>query len=194
MKFELSYDYCARHFLDPLDLNLMCVRIKDPNGTGKDTGYWVGHFQISEESRKKEDARKSLKEIASAKKEQDVSPSESEVDCSLTKEEKSFMKDHGGCPSLPTLNSSAPVFGLQDEKKIKEGAKKKSNLKKNSEYRPVVARLIHSSSPVPESLITQEFCYATVELIFLSVPDRLVKIVLVFLPQSLVNSAATWEE
>ena len=113
MKFDLSNQYCEDHFLDPLGLNLMCVRIKDPDGSGKDTGYWVGHFQILEELKKKEDARKSLKEVM-----------------------------------------------------------KKSNLKKDSDYRPLVARIIHSSSPVPESLIAQEFCYASVELIFLSVPDR----------------------
>ena len=117
MKFDLSCQYCEDHFLDPLDLNLMCVRIKDPDGTGKDTGYWVGHFQISEELRKKEDVGKSLKEV-----------------------------------------------------------QKKPNLKKADEFRPLVARLIHSSSPVPESLISQEFCYASVELISLSIPDRLVEL------------------
>ena len=181
MKFDLSYQYCEDHFLDPLDLNLMCVRIKDPNGTGKDTGYWVGHFQISEELRRGDDARKATKEAdenASAKKDKDVSSIETGLNSSSsTKTEGNSKKDHDACSTLPT---SAPVPGLQDAKRIKEGAKKKSNSKKNSEYRPVVARLIHSSSPVPESLIAQKFCYATAELTFLSVPDRSVTLTVVF--------------
>ena len=177
MNFDLSNLYCAAHFLDPLDLNLMCVRIKDPDGSGKDAGYWVGHFQVSEELRKKEDARKSLKEIASSKKGQEASASETGIDCSSSTKsvEDNSVKDDDACL---TLNISPPVPGLQDRKKIKEEARKKSHLKKDSVYRPVVARLIHSSSPVPESLITQGFCYVTVELIFLSVPDRLVEVVL----------------
>ena len=181
MKFDLSYQYCVDHFLDPLDLNLMCVRIKDPNGTGKDTGYWVGHFQISEELRRGDEARKATKEAdenASAEKDKDISSIETGLNSSSsTKTESNSKKDHDSCSTLPT---SSPVPGLQDAKRIKEGAKKKSNSKKNSEYRPVVARLIHSSSPVPESLITQKFCYATAELTFLSVPDRSVTLTVVF--------------
>ena len=170
IKFDLSYQYCEDHFLDPLDLNLMCVRIKDPNGTGKDTGYWVGHFQISKEPRREEDAKKSAKEAdknASAKKDKNTSPTS-------TKRKGNSRKDQDACSALPT-NNSAPMHGLQDAKKTKE-AKKKSDSKKNSEYKAVVARLIHSSSPVPDSLISQKFCYATAELLFLSVPDRLVYI------------------
>ena len=41
----------------------MCVRVEDPGGSGKDSGYWVGHFQISDELRMKEDARKNLEEF-----------------------------------------------------------------------------------------------------------------------------------
>ena len=178
IKFDLSYQYCEDHFLDPLDLNLMCVRIKDPNGTGKDTGYWVGHFQISKEPRREEDAQRSAKEAdknASAKKDKNISPSDTGMNIfSSTKRKGNSRKDQDACSALPT-NSSAPVHGLQDAKKTKE-AKKKSNPKKSSEYRPVVARLIHSSSPVPDSLISQKFCNATAELLFLSVPDRLVYI------------------
>ena len=37
----------------------MCVRVKDPDGSGEDNGYWTGHFQISEVLRKK-NARKSM--------------------------------------------------------------------------------------------------------------------------------------
>ncbi len=101
----------------------MCVRAKDPDGLGKDTGYWVGHFQISEEFRKKvEDARKIIVES-----DQDDQPNE---------------------------------VGLRSD---------------TNEYRPILARLIHSSAPVPESLIAQKFCYVTAELIKLNIPDRLVK-------------------
>ncbi|CAB4019283.1 Hypothetical predicted protein, partial [Paramuricea clavata] len=126
MEFKLSYDYCKDHFLDPLDLNLMCVRVKDPDGSEKDTGYWVGHFQISEELRK-DDVRKINEEAgenASSQKDQDVSANVAELGSDL------------------------------------------------DEYRSVLARLIHSSTPVPESLITQRFCYVTVELIRLSIPNR----------------------
>lgn len=47
MEFNLSANYCKSHFLTPLNLNLMCVRVKDPEGSGEDNGYWIGHFQIS---------------------------------------------------------------------------------------------------------------------------------------------------
>ena len=130
MEFKLSYDYCKDHFLDPLDLSLMCVRVKDPDGSEKDTGYWVGHFQISEELRK-DDVRKINEEAgknASSQKDQDVSPNVAELGSDL------------------------------------------------DEYRSVLARLIHSSTPVPESLITQRFCYVNVELIRLSIPNRSVEI------------------
>ena len=63
IEFSLSREFCKNNFLNPLDLNLMCVRVKDPDGSGKDTGYWVGHFQISDELRMKEDARKILEEF-----------------------------------------------------------------------------------------------------------------------------------
>ena len=183
MKFDLSYQYCEDHFLDPLGLNLMCVRIKDPNGRGRDTGYWVAHFQILEEV-KREDTRKSAKvtdKSASAKKDQDVSSSDTGLGSSASKEKKgNSIKDQDTCPTLPTSNSSGAVSGSQNAKKSKAGAKRKPNPKKNDEYRSVVARLIHSSSPAPESLITQEYCNATVELIFLSIPDRLVEIVFLY--------------
>ncbi|CAB4015333.1 Hypothetical predicted protein, partial [Paramuricea clavata] len=123
MEFKLSYDYCKDHFLDPLDLNLMCVRVKDSDGSGKDTGYWVGHFQISEELKWKEEDEEAEKN-ASSQKDQDVSPIEAGLGLDL------------------------------------------------DEYRSVLARLIHSSAPIPESLITQRFCYVSVELIRLSIPDR----------------------
>ena len=122
MEFNLSNDYCKDHLLDTLDLNLMCVRVKNPDESGKDTGYWVGHFQISEEFRKEEDARKIIEEA-----DQDDQPNE---------------------------------VGLRLD---------------TNEYRPILARLIHSSAPVPESLIAQKFCYVTAELIKLNIPDRLVK-------------------
>ena len=182
MKFDLSYQYCEDHFLDPLGLNLMCVRIKDPNGRGKDTGYWVGHFQILEEV-KREDTRKSAKvadKSASAKKDHDVSSSDTGLGSSASTKKGNSIKDKDACPTLPTSSSSGAVPGSQDAKKTKTGAKKKPHPKKNDEYRSVVARLIHSSSPAPESLITQEYCNAIVELIFLSVPDRLVEIVFVY--------------
>ena len=63
MEFKLSKNYAKNHFLTPLDLNLMCVRVKDPNGSGKDSGYWIGHFQISEELRKKVDAIKAMEAL-----------------------------------------------------------------------------------------------------------------------------------
>lgn len=53
IEFNLSYNYSKNHFLTPLNLNLMCVRVKDPDGSGEDNGYWIGHFQISEVLRKK---------------------------------------------------------------------------------------------------------------------------------------------
>ena len=57
MEFNLSYDYSNNHFLAPLELNLMCVRVKDPDGSGEDNGYWIGHFQISEVLKKKNAAK-----------------------------------------------------------------------------------------------------------------------------------------
>ena len=160
LQFHLSDEYCEDHFLDPLDLNLMCVRIKDPDGTGKDTGYWVGHFQISEVLRTEEEAE----QILSAEKDQGVPPSETELDSSsTTKRKENTQKEQNACPTAPTLNISDPIPGLEDE-----------NLENKSKYQLVLARLIQSSRPVPESLITQEFCCASVELISLSIPERLV--------------------
>lgn len=160
IQFHLSYRYCEDHFLDPLDLNLMCVRIEDPDGSGKDIGYWVGHFQISGELRTGEEAE----EILSAEKDQDVPPSESELDSSsTTKRKEDTQKEQHACPTVPPLNISDQIPGLEDE-----------NLEKKSEYQLVLARLIQSSRPVPKSLITQEFCCASVELILLSIPERLV--------------------
>ena len=180
IEFNLSNDYCEDHSLDPLDLNLMCVRVKDPDGSGKDTGYWVGHFQISEET--KEDARKVFEEAdknASAQKEQDDQPSEVELSSSSAvselqdtkksknKARKNAKKDEDAWPPLPGFNPPTLVPESQHTKKMNKG-------KNDEEYRPVLARLIHSSSPVPESIIEQKICYVTVELIMLSIPDRLV--------------------
>ena len=165
MEFDLSDRYCKVHFLDPLDLNLLCVRVKDPaNKLGKDAGYWVGHFQISEELRKKEDAKSILemvKEMASA---------------------KDFLAD-GTVPI-----HSSQVSDMQDARKINESTLTRCDLplsmkkvkqsdkrypEKKDKYRPVLARLIDSSTPIPDSLIAERF-YVTVELISLSIPDRLV--------------------
>ncbi len=160
----------------------MCVRVKDPDGSGKDTGHWIGHFKISEEMRKKEDARKVLEEAdknASTQKEQDDQPSEVELSSSSAvselqgtkksknKAKKNAKKDEDAWPLLPGFNPPTPIPESQDTKKMNKG-------KKDEKYRPVLARLIHSSSPVPESIIAQKFCYVTVELIMLSIPDRLV--------------------
>ncbi len=114
MEFNLSNYYCEDHFLDPLDLNLMCVRVKDPDGSGKDTGYWVGHFQISEELRKKEDARKVLEEADknASTQEQDDQPSEVGLSSSAVSEsqgtkksknktKKNAKKDENAWPPLP---------------------------------------------------------------------------------------------
>ena len=90
----------------------MCVRVKEPDRSGKDIGYWVGHFQISGDIKKKEE--KNRKQL-------------------------------------------------------------KSNVEEGDEYRSVVAQLIYSSTPVPESLITQRLCYVTAELILINLPNRLVK-------------------
>ena len=163
IQFHLSNKYCVGHFLDPLDLNLMCVRIKDPDGTGKDTGYWVGHFQISEVLRMGEEAE----ETSSAEEddeEEDVPHSETELDSSFTtKRKENTQKEQNACPTVFTFNISDPIPWLEDE-----------NLENKSKYQLVLARLIQSCRPVPESLITQEFCCASVELISLSIPERLV--------------------
>lgn len=111
MKFELSCDYCQDHGLNPLKLNFMCVRVKEPVRSGKDIGYWVAHFQILE----------------------------------VEKEEKKNMKQF------------------------------KSSVEEEDEYLSVVAQLIYSSTPVPESLIRQRLCYVTAELILINLPNRLVK-------------------
>lgn len=123
MKFILSKNYAKNHFLTPLDLNLMCVRVKDPDGSGKDSGYWVGHFQISEELRKKKDAM-----------EEAENPESTSAD--------------------------------EEENEISDSKK----------FHPVLARFMHSSTPIPESFIAQRFCYVTAEMIFLSSPKRLVTI------------------
>ena len=112
MKFDLSCDYCEDHGMNKLNLNFMCVRVKEPDRSGKDIGYWVGHFQISGDVRKKKE--KNRKQL-------------------------------------------------------------KSNVEEGDEYRSVVAQLIYSSTPVPESLITQRLCYVTAELILINLPNRLVK-------------------
>ena len=134
MKFDLSCDYCEDHGLNPLNLNFMCVRVKESDRSGEDTdrsgedtdrsgedtdrsgediGYWVGHFQISGDVKKEGNNRKQLK----------------------------------------------------------------SNVEEGDEYRSVVAQLIYSSTPIPESLITQRLCYVTAELILINLPNRLVKII-----------------
>ena len=129
IEFSLSREFCKNNFLDRLDLNLMCVRVKDSGRSGKDTGYWVGHFQISEELRMKEEARKNLE-------------------------------------------GTDENASRQDDRARNVG--RKANKKKNNEYRPLLARLIHSSAAVPEPLITQGVCHVTAELILLSIPNRLV--------------------
>ena len=147
VEFDLSNEYCEDHSLDSLDLNLMCVRIKDPNGSGKDTGYWVGHFQISETLMTVECAGESTKEAEGI---------------------LSFQDDQNTCSPIPVLNISDPSSWLEAE-----------DVENKSKYKTVLARLIQSSSPVPESLMTQELCCATVELISLSIPDRLVEVLYV---------------
>ena len=187
MEFNLSNAYIRDHVLDPLDLNLMCVRVKDPDGSGKDTGYWVGHFQISEELRKKEDARKILEEAEkNAKKDEAVQPDEAGLNSSTpvaevqdTKKAKkkenkntSSKKEQDDRPTLTGLNPPAPVPGFQHAKKINSETKTRP---KKEQFRAVLARRIHSSTPVPESLITQRYCYVTVELLMLNISDRLVR-------------------
>ena len=182
MEFSLSKDYCKDHFLDPLDLNLMCVRVKDPGGSGKDTGYWVGHFQLSEELRKKEDARKLLEEVdgnASTQKKKDAQPIEIEINSSSAlpdaqeakktknKAKETSKDDHGAWPALPS-NPVASVPKVQDAKKMNNETKAKPKTNKDEKYRPMLARLIHSSTPIPESIITQRYFYVTVELITLA--------------------------
>ena len=123
MEFILSKNYAKNHFLTPLDLNLMCVRVKDPDGSGKGSGYWVGHFQISEELRKRKEAMEEAENLQSA-------------------------------------NADEEENEISDSKK----------------FHPVLARFMHSSTPIPESFIEQRFCYVTAEMIFLSSPNRLVTI------------------
>ena len=154
----------------------MCVRVKDPDGTGKDTGYWVGHFQISEELWRKEDARKAREKVeknTSTKKEEDVPTNDtwSLVDqlptSTQTKAKTSTELKQEDWPSLGELNP-APRLNV---KKISEEDDRKSSGEKGP-YRPLLARLIHSSTPVPQSLLTQKICYVTAELINLSIPER----------------------
>ena len=172
MTFDLSHKYCKEHNLDPLFLNLMCVRVKHLDRSKKDAGYWVGHFQISEECIKKEDEKERIEEVEendATKKEQVFSASETVLGSSSTTKEENTQQYHNSCPTVHSVNIPDPVAELEDAK-----------LEKTSEYKSVFARLIQSSSPVPESLIEQELCCATVELILISIPDRLVEVVYVY--------------
>ena len=158
MTFDLSNDYCNNHSIESLDLELMCVRVKDPeNGSEKDAGYWVGHFQVSEELRRKRDV-KGIQEEALEKK--------------STTENEDILVDG----DEPISTASAPPTSIQSAKKMDEKAKSRTESKKGEKYRPGLARLIYSSIPIPDVLITKQFCYVTVELISLGIPDRLVKI------------------
>ncbi|XP_028391332.1 LOW QUALITY PROTEIN: uncharacterized protein LOC114516140 [Dendronephthya gigantea] len=147
MEFDLSDRYCKVHFLDPLDLNLLCVRAKDPaNRSEKDAGFWVGHFQISEELRKKEDAKLLLEmmtEMQSA---------------------KDFLADE-----TESIHNSQPENLPSPTRKVKPVNERYSQEK--DFYRPILARLIDSSTPIPDSLIAKRF-YVTVEFISLGIPDR----------------------
>ena len=153
MEFDLSNLYCEVHFLDPLDLNLLCVRVKDPaNKSEKDAGYWVGHFQISEKLRKKEDAKlfyEMVKEMKSA---------------------KDFHAD--GTEPVDFSQSTSTRCDLPSSTEKVEQINER-NCEEENYYRTVLARLINSSTPIPSSLIAERF-YVTVELISLSIPDRFV--------------------
>ncbi|XP_028391339.1 helicase with zinc finger domain 2-like isoform X2 [Dendronephthya gigantea] len=154
MNFDLSLEYCDNHFLEPLDLNLLCVRVKVPEKkSGKDAGFWVGHFQISEELRRKKDVKGTLEEA-------------------LEKKSTKESEDHLAGEDEPESTISAPKTSTQKAKKINEKLNSKAKYKKSEEYRPVLARLIHNSSPIPEAILAELFCYVTVELIFLNIPDR----------------------
>ena len=179
MEFSLSHAYCKDHLLHPLDLNLMCVRVKDPGGSGKDTGFWVGHFQISEELRKKEDARKRLEEFdgnASTQTEKDTQPIEVFEIQETKKTENSACSqdDHDAWPYFHS-NPSAPVPKVENAM-INHETNAKSKTNEDQRYLPILARLIHSSTPIPESIVAQRYFYVTVELIMLSIPDRLVRL------------------
>lgn len=164
----MSYHYCKEHSLDKLDLNLLCVRVKDPaKKLGKDAGYWVGHFQISEELRKKENAKMIL-EMASAKN--TLAGGTEPVYASQVSDTIDAKRTNKFTSTLSEYDLYATAGSV---KQIKERAKKNIPLK-NKLYRSVLARLIHSSMPIPDSLIAERF-YVTVELISLSIPNRLVR-------------------
>ena len=177
MEFSLSKDYCKDHCLDLFDLNLMCVRVKDPEGSDEDKGYWVGHFQISDELRKKEDVRKILEEgNASTETGQNARSTEIEMNisnpwvCEAQKTKSTSSKDEQD--AWPALPSNPPAFVPEIQNSKKMNTKPKTN--KGDIYKPVLARLIQSSTPIPESVITQRIFYITVEVIMLGIPDRLV--------------------
>ena len=145
MEFKLSIDYIINKGLDPLDLNLMCVRVKNPDAS--QNGFWVGHFQISKELKQKKDAQKlneNAKKSTSAPNDNDVQANESVMEDSTSDAEED------------------------------NNVEAKSNASEEYEYRTILARLIQSSTPVPELLITQKICYVTAELIMLNISDRLV--------------------
>ena len=148
MEFKLSNDYIMNHGLDPLDLNLMCVRVKNPDASQKGSnGFWVGHFQISKELKQKKDEKKlneNAKKSTSAPNDNDVQANESVMEDSTSDAEKD------------------------------NNVEAKSNASEEYEYRTILARLIQSSAPVPELFIAQKYCHVTAELIMLNISDRLV--------------------
>lgn len=72
---------------------------------------------------------------------------------------------------LEVLSMEEDATKVIDEK---DEVKVKVNFKKEEKYFSAQAGLIHSSTRIPEALITRRFSYVTVELIFLGIPDRLV--------------------